>query len=258
MWLSPKCLMRHYLVVNNAFGPFDTNLNGFVHCFNYSSCSCSVLVMSFHMDSFDSKKLSIVGLIQICGCALNWFIVELFHGCVLDICHLHDLALIENMVKNTVVIFPLRFFWPLFWCVLHQTSNQVAWYRDKIPSTCILVDPYVQMIPNWPEYLHETQTYNILNIFCWILKLHMCWWCKSMWKVHNCGTATSNYKASQKSKNNGFKIWESIWIGVLPLSLMRVIFVTWWWFKWRFDFYFLTTNLISKVLFPKTLLTILE
>ena len=30
-----------------------------------------------------------------------------------------------------------------------------------------MVDPYVQMIPDWSKYLHDTQTQHIINIYCW-------------------------------------------------------------------------------------------
>ena len=47
-----------------------------------------------HVDNFDSTKLSIFGLIQALECSLDWFIMELVHQCLLDICHLYGLGAI--------------------------------------------------------------------------------------------------------------------------------------------------------------------
>ena len=79
--------------------------------------------------------------------------------------------------------------------------------------------------------------------------------CKSMWKVCYCGTIVSNSKALQKSKNNSFKMCEPIWVGILPLFWMRVTFVIWRWFEWRFNQKF-NPNLISKLLPLKTIIDI--
>ena len=84
-------------------------------------------IMSCHLNNFDSQELAIFGLIQIWECALNWFIMEPVHEPKLDICHVHDLG---------------------------------ATYPKHVFSSI----PYVQMILNWFENLHGTQTRHILNI----------------------------------------------------------------------------------------------
>ena len=60
------------------------------------------------------------------------------------------------------------------------------------------VDPYVQMVPNWSEILHDTPTQNIINIYLWKKNLveHVLVGVNPYGKVRNCGTAASNYKAS--------------------------------------------------------------
>ena len=41
--------------------------------------------MSCNVDKFDPTKLAIFGLDKIWECALNWFIMELLHECLLEI-----------------------------------------------------------------------------------------------------------------------------------------------------------------------------
>jgi hypothetical protein len=41
------------------------------------------------------------------------------------------------------------------------------WFKGKIFYTCFFVDRYVQMIINWYENLHDTQTQHIHNIYYW-------------------------------------------------------------------------------------------
>jgi hypothetical protein len=60
-------------------------------------------------------------LIHIWECALNWFTMEPVHEPKLDICHLRS-------------------------------------FGATYPKHVFNVGPYVQMIPNWFEILHETQT----------------------------------------------------------------------------------------------------
>ena len=57
------------------------------------------------MDDFDSTKLFIFLLIQIWECALNLFIVELLHECLLDICHLYSLGA-TYLAQHVRVIIP--------------------------------------------------------------------------------------------------------------------------------------------------------
>jgi hypothetical protein len=48
--------------------------------------------MFCHVDNLDSTYLIIFGIIQICECALNWFVVERVHEPKLDISHLRSLG----------------------------------------------------------------------------------------------------------------------------------------------------------------------
>ena len=104
--------------------------------------------------------------------------------------------------------------------------------------------PYVQMLPNWSKNLHDTQTQQILNIYYWNFLLDNVGGCKSMWKVHSCGTTASNCKATQ---NNGFKICRLIWVGTVPFFEWGQHFVIWRWSEWRFN-QKANPNLISKLL----------
>ena len=47
--------------------------------------------MSCQVDNFDLTELVIFGLIQIWDCALNGFILEPLHECLVDICDLRGL-----------------------------------------------------------------------------------------------------------------------------------------------------------------------
>ena len=71
-----------------------------------------------------------IHLIQIWECVLNQFIMEPVHEPKLDICCLHGLG-------------------------------------APYPEHTFFVDPYMQMIPNQFENLHDTQMQHILNTCHW-------------------------------------------------------------------------------------------
>ena len=48
--------------------------------------------MPYHVDDDDLTKLFKFELIQICECALNWFILERLYECMLDNYHLRNLG----------------------------------------------------------------------------------------------------------------------------------------------------------------------
>ena len=107
----------------------------------------------YRVDNFDSTELTIFGSTIIWDCDLKWFTMEQVHKPKLYIFHLCNLG----------ATYPKRVFF---------------------------VDRYVQMIPNRFEdcmtlkhIIFQTSTIGILGWIC-------VGGCKSMWKVHNCETAT--------------------------------------------------------------------
>ena len=79
----------------------------------------------------------------------------------------------------------------------------------------LLLIPMFKWFPidleNYMTLKHNISQTSVIGIFY----LDMCCGCKSMWKVHSCGTATSNCIASPKlTKTNSFKIRELIWVGI--------------------------------------------
>ena len=145
-----------------CFDHFDIGLDGFV----IISIDLLVHVQVYcvcHMGIFDSTELAIFGLIQIWEYALNWFIVESVHEPKLDICYLCGLG----------ATYPKHVFgWSL-------CANDSKLIRN----------------------LHEAQMQHIINITIRISSWTCVGGCKSMWKVHTCGTVASNCKASQKITN---------------------------------------------------------
>ena len=89
----------------------------------------TTFLAQFQVNNFDLATLVVFGLIQTREYAFNWFTMESLHECLLDICHLHGLG-------------------------------------QHIPSMFI-IDPYVQMIPNWSKNVRDTQMQHILNIYHW-------------------------------------------------------------------------------------------
>jgi hypothetical protein len=113
--LTPNVLRDHNVVSSSSFDPFHTSSDGFLVVLTTSLVHVHVCYV-LSRDSFDSTYLAKFGLIQIWECALNWFTMELIHKLKLDIYHLHSLG---------------------------------ATY----PKNVFIVDPYVQMIPNWSTNL---------------------------------------------------------------------------------------------------------
>ena len=79
-------------------------------------------------------------------------------------------------------------------------------------------DPYVQMIPDWFENMHDTQMQHILNIYYSKILVGHVYVC-----IDPCGKCTivallpQIAKVPRKSQNNGLKISKLIWIGTFPL-----------------------------------------
>jgi hypothetical protein len=97
-----------------------TQVRMFLDCSNYASCSCSNL-LCFITWIISIQQRQIFGIIQMWRCALNWFTLEPVHRPKLDICHL-------------------------------------CGFKGNIYQTCffLLIPSYVQIIPNWHEFLHDT------------------------------------------------------------------------------------------------------
>ena len=57
------------------------------------------------------------------------------------------------------------------------------WFTIELLHECMLdifVDPYVQIIPNWSENLHDTQMQHILNNYYY----NFSWTCVGGCKIH--------------------------------------------------------------------------
>jgi hypothetical protein len=73
------------------------------------------------------------------------------------------------------------------------------------------VEPYVQMIPNWSENLHDTQTQHILNIYhSQILVRHVLVGVNPCEKCRVVAPLPQIAMLPTKLQNNGFKICEMI------------------------------------------------
>ena len=140
------------------------------------------------------KMIKELWWIMTCGC-LSHFGVEPVHESKFDICRL--LGLGATYPKHV-------FFLKLF----------------------LFLGPYVQMISNWYEDMHDTQTQHILNIYHGNFKWDMYWWVlihvEGVHLWHRCLKLQSFPK---KSQNSGFKICEPIWLGTLSLFWTRIIFL---------------------------------
>ena len=81
IWLWTVCLY-----------PFDTSSYGFYTISTISSAHVHVCYVLHGGSYLLFNKVSYFWIFQIWVCVLNWFTVELVHGCVLDIYHLHGLG----------------------------------------------------------------------------------------------------------------------------------------------------------------------
>ena len=78
------------------------------------------------------------------------------------------------------------------------------------------VGPYVQIIPNWFEKLHDIHMQIYIGHV--LVGVNPCARCTIVAPLPQIA------ELPRKSQNNGFKICELIWVGLLPIFWMRIIF----------------------------------
>ena len=176
--------------MNSSLWPLDTSSDGFwivstaplVH-----DKVCFVLPHGYFW--YMSITLDVFRLIQIWECALNWFIVEPIHKCLLNTSHLHGSG--ATYPKHV-----FSFCWSL--CAKDpQLILKFAWHSSTTYPKHLLLKFLVGHV---------------------LVGVNPCGRCVAVALLPQIA------KLPKKSQKNGFKICEVIWVCILPFFWMRVAF----------------------------------